>query len=256
MKLLVAAALTIGILVGYGLIEERYGQTALAAPSYLQTEQVDPELNLLAAERVIIGVDFALDAVGHAIANADNARVAHEQMRDTAKKLPGVRAIIALGPDGYLKYDSYQFPAQKLDLSDRGYFRAARGTSELVIGPTVRGRTSGTEFLPLAKRIGELTLVAVVNPHRLFADQSECDLCLSVLLGSNGNVVASYPPSVEVPVGVLSMPLRNNALDGAERGMLLNAPVRVAWKRSVLYPFISLTVFGDPSEASLGVNDR
>jgi len=256
MKLLTATALTIGMLVGFGLFDGRGGQPAFATPSFLQTEQVDPELNLLAAERIIIGVDFALDAVGHAIANAGNARVAHEQMRDTAKKLPGVRAIIALGPDGYLKHDSYQFPAQELDLSDRSYFRAAKGTSELVIGSTVIGRTSGTVFLPLAKRVGELTLVAIVNPHSLFADQSECDLCLSVLLGNNSDVVATYPPSVEVPIGVLSLPLQNRALGGAESGMLLNAPVRVAWKRSVLYPFISLTVFGDPSKASLGVDDR
>ncbi|WP_168157016.1 hypothetical protein [Roseibium sp. TrichSKD4] len=212
-------------------------------------------INKLTAENVLVGADFALDTIGHAIKTTSNARVIHEQMAGMAHRLNGVRAILVLSKDGILQHDSYRFPVREIDLSDRPYFKASQKTSSLILGDISLGRTSGVPFLPLAKRVGEHTLVAIVSPHFLISQQTQCEDCVSAIIRPNGKVIASFPPATEIPLDILSLPVINRASEGIDRADFLHSDTAIAWKQSEAYPIIVMSARGLTGSARVGIYD-
>ncbi|WP_162138095.1 sensor histidine kinase [Pararhodospirillum photometricum] len=94
--------------------------------------------------------------------------------RETAL-LPMVRALIVTDRDGMLLHDSQVSTPAVLDLSDRDYFRAhvGEGPATLFIGRPVLGRTSGTWFISISRRLSDVggrfagVVTAVVDPAAL-----------------------------------------------------------------------------------------
>lgn len=238
-----------------GTIQEAQTQTAVPE-SLLREVRTTVALNRLSTERILLGIDHALDTAGYALKITDNARVIHEEFRDIAERLPGVRAIIAIDKNGKLIVDSYTHPAPVLNLSDRDYFKAAQIRLGLYIGTTKKGRTSGIPFLPVAKQVGDYVLAAIVSPHMLIHEEGRCFDCVSALVREDGSVIASFPPAADIPDQVLSLPLINKSLEGNSTTMFSKTQSIIAWRRSDLYPIIVLGARGLRSSALTSVDDR
>ncbi|MCV0429123.1 MAG: hypothetical protein K5905_27025 [Roseibium sp.] len=213
-------------------------------------------LNRLSAERIFLAIDHALDTAGYTIKMTSNKRVVHEEFREIAERLPGVRAIILIDPSGTLTIDSYQHPPADINLSDREYVQRAQQSPGLFIGTTTIGRTSGVPFLPVAKQVGDNVVAAIVAPHFLIHEEGRCADCVSALLREDGSLIASFPPAAEIPDNVLSLPLINKGLEGSSSSLFSKTDSIIGWRRSDLYPFIVLGARGLRSGALLGVNDR
>lgn len=213
-------------------------------------------LNQLSSEKILVGVDHALDTAGYALKFTDNDRVVHEEFREIAERLPGVRAIIAIGPDGFLAIDSYQFPAPEISLGDREYVKRARTEKGLYIGPAEVGRTSGIPFLPVAKKVGDHVIAAILSPHFLVSEEGRCPDCVSAILREDGTVIAVFPPAAEIPPNVLSLPVINKNLEGNASSLFNRTDSVIAWRRSDLYPLIVLGAKGLRTAAPIGVDDR
>lgn len=212
-------------------------------------------INQLTAERVLIGVDYALDNVGYVARTGKNSRVIHEHINKLSSRLEGVRAIIVLSEKGLLIHDSFRYPAKVIDLSDRDYFQQSRETSAVVIGDAAIGRTSGVPFIPVAKKVGDVTVVAIVSPHLLISSQTQCVSCVSAILRPDGSVLASFPPAAQIPPNVLSLPVLNKSEEGIDRANFLHSDTAIAWKQSALYPLIVLSAKGLANTARVGFYD-
>lgn len=213
-------------------------------------------LNLLSAERIFLGVDHALDTAGFVMKTTGNTRVVHEEFRAISDRLPGVRAIIAIGPDGSLVIDSYQHPAPEVKLGDREYVKEARSKPGLYIGSAQIGRTSGIPFLPASKLVGEHVIAAIISPHFLIHEEGRCGDCVSAILREDGSMIASFPPAAELPPNVLSLPLINKNLEGNATSLFNRTESVIAWRRSEIFPVIVLGAKGLRSAAPIGVDDR
>ena len=232
-------------------------QAQTAAPQELLREvRTTIALNRLSAERIFIGIDHALDTAGYALKGIANKRVIHEEFREIAERLPGVRAIIAIEPSGQLIVDSYTPPAPDVNLGDRTYVASARAQPGLFIGTTTIGRTSGIPFLPVAKRVGDNVIAAIVSPHFLIHEEGRCADCVSAIIREDGSLIASFPPAAEIPKNVLSLPLLNKGLEGTSSSLFSQTESIIGWRRSELYPFVVLGARGLRSGALLGVDDR
>ncbi|MEO9738514.1 MAG: hypothetical protein ABJO97_22690 [Roseibium sp.] len=229
---------------------------AAEAEDVLRDVRTGIALNLLSAERIFLGVDHALDTAGYAFKMISNTRVVHEEFREIAERLPGVRAIIAISPDGKLAIDSYQYPTPDVDLSDREYVKRARDNLGLYIGSAEIGRTSGIPFLPVSKQVGDYVIAAIVAPHFLIHEEGRCADCVSAIMRENGTVIASFPPAAEIPTNVLSLPLINRIMEGNSSSLFNGTDSVVGWRRSGLYSFIVLGAKGLRTSALTAVDDR
>ena len=213
-------------------------------------------LNQLSSERIFLGVEHALGRAGYAQKFVKNPRVLHEEFRDLVERLPGVRAVIAVGPDGDLVTDSYAYPAPDVNLNDRSYVKAARSTPGLHIGETAIGKTSGIPFLPVAKRVGDYVIAAILSPHFLIHEEGRCTDCVSAIILEDGTVVTAFPHATKLPPQILSLPLVNKSLEGSTQSLFNQTPSVIGWRRSGLYNFIVLGARGVSANTPIGINDR
>jgi hypothetical protein len=213
-------------------------------------------LNRLSAERVLLAIDHALDTAGYALKITNNDRVIHEEFREIAERLPGVRAVIAINGLGNLAVDSYTYPTPTLHLGDREYVIAARSRLGLHIGATQKGRTSGVPFLPVSKQVGDYVIAAIVSPHFLIHEEGRCFDCVSALMREDGSIIASFPPAADIPNHVLSLPLINKSIEGNSTTLFSKTESIIAWRRSELYPVVVLGARGLRSSALTSVDDR
>ncbi|WP_298815408.1 hypothetical protein [uncultured Roseibium sp.] len=213
-------------------------------------------LNQLSAERILIGIDHGLDAAGYALKFIENSRVIHEEFREIAERLPGVRAIIAVGPDGRLEIDSYQFPAPDVNLGDREYVKQSRLGRGLYMGAAKIGRTSGIPFLPVSKLVGDHVIAAIISPHFLIHEEGRCADCVSAILREDGTLLASFPPAAQIPPNILSMPMVNRNIEGNSASLFSKTSSVIGWRRSEMFPFIALSARGVRSSAPIGIDDR
>lgn len=212
------------------------------------------KINLLTAEKVLFATDQALDAAAVIASNIDNGRLVHGELRRLADRLPGVRAIIAVGRDGMLVHDSYSYPAAGLDLSDRTYFRRALVQDGMIVGQKVIGRQSGSAFVPLAKRIGDLTFIAVTSPFALIDIQTDCADCWSAATTASGDAVVVFPPETNVPRQFLRTPATQAGDIGSRVVRYKNSVVLVSWRKSAEFPIISMSIRGLPESTAVDID--
>ncbi|QFT70730.1 hypothetical protein FIU93_28355 [Labrenzia sp. THAF35] len=210
--------------------------------------------NQLAAERVLFATDQAIDAASFILSSVRVDRLIHVELKRLASRIPGVRAIIVIGPDGRLLHDSYKFPTVSLDLSDRTYFRVAIATDELVIGSPVVGRTSGSSFVPVVKRIGDYTFVAVTAPYALVELQSECGDCWSVALQEKGDIVAMFPPDSTFLHDLVERMSPQMRANGSQVVRYRHSVFSVVWRKSPDFPIVSVSIRGLPDTASVDID--
>ncbi len=238
-------------IVGFALI------MFLSLPAFAQTTEDeilaaasrDARISELTAERVLYAADQALDAAAVIVSTLRNDRLVHEELKRVAEGVPGTRAIIVIGPDGRLKHDSYKYPPQDLDLADRTYFKEGLSRSGLVAGKAVVGRTSGASFVPLVKRIGALTFVAVTSPFALVDVKTDCGDCWSLAIKDDGDLVSIFPPEAQVSPALLNIAVQSNERSGTRIARYRNSVIAVAWIKSERFPIISVAVRGLPDTA-------
>lgn len=153
--------------------------------------------------------DLALLAVGDFLsANPDMApAIAHSRMKRYQRFAAGLRSILAIAVDGTVLHDSYNLPAPDLNLGDRIYVREAvrQGSGDLRINPPVVGRQSGIPFIPITRGLfnvaGNATgvIVGILGPETLLPEDSNCALCVSMVLTGNMEMLVSRPSGMMVP---------------------------------------------------------
>lgn len=210
--------------------------------------------NQLSAERVLFAADQAIDAAAVIVSSIDSDRLVHSELKRLATGVPGARAILVIEANGELLHDSYKYPVSPLDLSDRTYFKEAIARSELVIGKTVVGRTSGAAFVPLVKRLGALTFVVVTSPFALVDLQSECADCWSLALQSDGSIVTMFPPEARVSSHLIKIAIDAKATKGSRVVRYEDSVVAIAWRKSPDFPFVNISVRGLPDTATVDID--
>lgn len=203
----------------------------------------------LTAERILFAADQALDAASIIASSIDNRRLVHEEFRRLAENLPGVRAIISIDKNGVLEHDSYTYPPRPIKLNDRTYYQKAALSDQLIIGTTVTGRSSGAGFVPLAKKIGTSTYVAIATPFALVSTETECADCWSAATTRDGKPIALFPPE-QVPEGFLRFPSTTGQEIGSRVVRFANSVVVVSWRKSEVFGLISVAIRGLPDSTS------
>ncbi|WP_208993030.1 hypothetical protein [Roseibium sp. TrichSKD4] len=209
--------------------------------------------NLIATERVLYAAETALDTASIILASLDSERLIHLDLKQLAAGIPGARAIIVIGQDGLLLHDSYSYPHARLKLSDRRYFQAAQVSPGLHIGKTVVGRTSGAAFVPIAKRIGELTFVAVVSPPALFDTYSECGDCWSLAVNKQGDLISMFPAEAVIAPKLLEL-AKSGKTTGSQIVKYNQSVVSVAWRKSERFPVTLIGVRGLSNFATFDID--
>ncbi|MBD8890188.1 PDC sensor domain-containing protein [Roseibium litorale] len=197
--------------------------------------------------------DQALDASAVVVSALHNGRLIHEELKRIASGVPGVRAIIVIGSDGMLRHDSYRYPPDRIDLSDREYIQKASQAAGMVVGEAVTGRSSGVGFVPLTKKIGGLTFVAVASPYALVDMQPECADCWSLTLTMNGQEVAVFPPERRVEPQLRSL-IASATNNGSRIVRYHQSIVAVSWIRNERFGLISASVRGVTDSAAADVD--
>lgn len=208
----------------------------------------------LTAERVLLTADQALDTAAVLVSALKNDRLVHEELRRLAAGIPGARAILVIDANGKLKHDSYRYPADPIDLSDRGYIQRARHQSGLLVDQVVIGRTSSAAFVPIVKRVGDNTFVAVTSPYALVDTQRDCADCWSIALNLAGDVIAAFPPEAAISPELRAVASQATAATGTRIIKYGSSVVSVSWVRNERYGLISLAVKGLPDTASVDID--
>lgn len=224
------------------------------ANSQLHEAQQSARTSLLAAERVLFAAKQAIDAASVIISSIDNDRLIHTELARLAQGVPGARAIIVIGPDGTLIHDSYRYPATELDLSERAYFKEAIAHPGFTVGRMVVGKTSGANFVPLVKRLGDQTIVIVASPFSLIDLQSSCASCWNLVLQNDGDVVTMFPPEARVSKTLTEMVSRSTEKEGTQIVRYHNSVVAVAWRKSSDFPITLMAVRGIVDTATGGID--
>lgn len=208
----------------------------------------------LTAERVLLTADQALDTAAVLVSALKNDRLVHEELRRLAAGIPGARAILVINSDGRLQHDSYRYPADPIDLSDRGYFQRARQQAGLIVDQAVVGRTSSAAFVPIVKRIGDLTFVAVTSPYALVDTQRDCADCWSIALNLDGDVIAAFPPEAVISPELRAVASQATAATGTQIMRYGSSVISVSWVRNERHGLISVAVKGLPDAASVDID--
>ena len=203
------------------------------------------------AEGVLRQVELSLLAVGDLITrqpNSDEA-VVHAAIRRYADATQGLRAMLVVAADGRLLYDSYTFPAPKLDLSGREYLQTTLRdpTARLLVHPVEIGKTSGVSFVPITRPILDVNgavvaiTVGIMSPDALIPPMPDrCNRCYAAIFLRDQYLIAIDPPGVQMtPDYVRTIPLQAAASGRAEHHY---GPLRYAmtWQRANRYPVTSV----------------
>ncbi|MES0879661.1 PDC sensor domain-containing protein [Roseibium sp. SCP14] len=242
MKRILAVIALTTFLVGSASAQEIPNVEEINSPIDETTQSA--RTNLLAAERMLFAADQALDHAAVITSSVTVDPLVHTELRRLETGAPGARAILVIGPDRQLLHDSYKYPVLPLDLSDRTYFKEAIAASDLVIGEQVIGRTSGSSFVPIVKRHGDLTFVAVTTPFALVDLQSECGDCWSLAFQNTGRIITMFTPEMQASKNLLEIATNSKASTGTRVTRYLGSVVAIAWRKSQDFPVISVSVRG------------
>ncbi len=162
----------------------------------------------LTVSNVLSETELALTAVSDVFQRDPNVQpiVMHGTLKRYAKLAAGLRAILVTDPQGQLIVDSYNYPPDDLDLSDRAYIRAAQisETDDIYFGKPVVGRSSGVPFVPVSRPVrsfsGKLIGVAIgiITPRDLIPHEVKCRFCVYSIMSENNGVIAIEPPETKI----------------------------------------------------------
>jgi len=210
-----------------------------------QTQLMDVHVTSLISQ-----TDITLSAIGeifsHQILDEEDG---HDLLQRFVTKLDGVRAIIFIGADGALKYDSFSFPVPKVNLSTREYFTGAQNSNGmLIVGSPVVGKSSGIPFIPIAKSVqrdGAFAgvLVAIVTPETMIVSEhyNNCVRCVSLVTDLSGNILSQFPAGMTLDKDLRQkLQVEKRPVSGTE---LIDAGLlkaRIFWRRSDDFSVISI----------------
>lgn len=155
-----AVALTLVCIVDFQLYRMAEASRRHALEDAEATLRVATDVVLARAEqlldtydRVMAGIGEVVSLRGNTIATSD--LYLHRLLVRSHRITPGLRWLFVLREDGQLADNSTSFPAPRLDLSDREYYRiqVANWERNFYIGPAIAGRTDQVLFIPLSRRI-------------------------------------------------------------------------------------------------------
>ncbi|MCG8493091.1 MAG: hypothetical protein MI743_15835, partial [Sneathiellales bacterium] len=127
-----------------------------------------------------------------------------------ANQVDGIRSILVLNDRGELLYDTYNKVASKgtplkLNLGDREYFKGAFNQHDMTLYAPVKGRTSGSIFLPISQAVmtNELVkyvAVAIISPNRLIHPSViQTEYSLVTIFNKQGELLAKFPDGTDIP---------------------------------------------------------
>ena len=157
--------------------------------------------------RTFQAVNLTLAAVGDAHQLAPRPEKNHPQfqqmMARRLKDLPFVRAIFAIGPDGWILHDTDYPATPQVSLADRPYFRAHKLDPMLAptVWPPLLSRSGAGWFLPVTQALSrsadfEGVVVAALQAEQFreqFRSIGLAEAYLISLFHLDGTLVASHP---------------------------------------------------------------
>lgn len=177
--------------------------------------RLQAEFQAIHAEALLRTMDLALlgaaDVLGRS--QTQNELIIHEAFGNYVKRAPGLRAIIATDAQGELQFDSFKFPAQHLDLSNRDYIKVAleMKSRDAYLGKPLMGKTSDVAFLPMSMPIFDVfkrvigVVAGIMTPNRLVRQNIICKACFVSIYRDDGEKITSYPSSIQFPQDMLSL---------------------------------------------------
>lgn len=177
------------------------------APALLQEYEIQASIEALAASmnRKMSQLQTLLLSAEAVLAQTDDEKAVHTALNRMIEGLPFLRAIIVIDAQGALWCDSISYPAARMNLSGRAYFRrfAQAPLHRLSVGAPVVGRSSGLPFIPLGMRLrtprGDRIAVAVAIPDALVDQPFRCPSCSTAIVGADGGLLASSPGGYSPP---------------------------------------------------------
>jgi two-component system, NtrC family, sensor kinase len=164
-------------------------------------------------QRTVQAVDLMLTGLGSELAAADlpdHAADFEDRMRAHLQTAPFIRALFAIGPDGFITQDTDHPFTPRVSLADRDYFiaHAEHDDLGLHIAPPLQSLSVGVWFVSVSRRIPSADgrfagiIVAAVEPR--YFEQFYRGLALGAtgsiaLFQRDGILIARYP--YEEPVG-------------------------------------------------------
>jgi two-component system NtrC family sensor kinase len=153
-----------------------------------------------------------------------------ESLRQKLPRLPFVRALFVVGPDGLISQDTDHPFTPRISLADRDYFKAhveKPGTS-LYIGPPLLSRSTGTWFVSMSRRLSTHegafagVIVAAVELNRFAAFYRLLDLgprdAVSLFLADGTFLVRVPEAGLTVGQSVAQIPLFRDHLPASPNG--------------------------------------
>ncbi|QCG91515.1 ATP-binding protein [Azospirillum sp. TSH100] len=233
----VALILGLNALVGYDLLHQRdetlvrAGEDSASLALVLERHATD---SLSGVSKILAGVVEVL-AVRTDSWNRGDTDV-HALLRRQAALSPLIRAILVVSADGRLVHDTQTTEPAGIDLSDRDYLMAHRdglapgGADAVFVGNPVRGRTSGTWFISMSRRLtapdGRFAgvAVAVMEPMAFRSFYQTLPLsgdAVITLYHADGPVIARFPDHDSfIGRSVRHLPLFTKLLAEARAGTL------------------------------------
>lgn len=159
-------------------------------------------------DRTVQAVDLMLSGLGDALYAApdlpEHDPVFQDKMRVLLQSSPFIRALFAIGPDGFITQDTDHPHTPRVSLADRDYFiaHAERADLGLLIGPPLRSRSAGTWFVSVSRRIpsgkGSFSGIVVAAVEPRYFEQFYGGLTLGAtdsiaLFHRDGTLVARHP---------------------------------------------------------------
>ncbi|MBE9609294.1 PAS domain-containing protein [Chitinilyticum piscinae] len=161
------------------------------------------------AARSFISVEQALDNLGEILTRSNGVDGSNQadmyQMLVSKKALtPQIRGIITIDSQGFIHTHGLEFPARRIDLSDRSYFKFHRSNPDTrsQIGQPVISRTDGKWLIPVTQRVNRPdgsfggVLLAAVEPAYFLDFYKSLHLTegQSVrLMLDDGTILLNYP---------------------------------------------------------------
>ncbi|WP_247871957.1 ATP-binding protein [Azospirillum sp. TSO35-2] len=222
-------------MIGYGLLHDRdeliakTSDESRAMALVLERHATD---SFAGVSKILAGVSEVLSVRADTWERGD-ADV-HALLRRQAALSPLIRAILVVSADGRLIHDTETLAPADVDLSDRDYLMAHRdglasgGPAGVHVGIPVRGRTSGSWFFSMSRRLdtpaGRFAgvVVAVMEPtafRGFYQTLTLRDDAVVTLYHADGPVMARFPDHDSfIGRSARLLPLFTSLLKGAQAG--------------------------------------
>lgn len=215
--------------------------------------QSEKEMNAAAGrvleqtERLATAIEFAFEHLATFIALSEApGEIVHAELDATADRIDGLRSILVLSPDGDILWDAYSFPAPKVNLGSRTYFRRGLSANRLQFDEITAGRTSGFPFVPISvfKPSINAVITGILDPRVIQEPLNWClESCGGALLTDDGRIVTISPVETRLSRSLVDTIMEDHAA-GASEGYVHeprdNFALTVAWRASDKFPFYTI----------------